>query len=413
MPFGTRAAIGGSTILAMSGTTRRLTFPTVTLLLAAATTRVAALEPPAEGAFKWDAALTADALRVESGVVRSTALGHLDVRLGIDAAKLFGWSGTTLRIEAIADQGGKPNGRVGTLQGISNIEVRQNAVRLYATWIETEVGQGVKALAGLYDLNSEFYATDASSTLVHPAFGIGAELGQTGKNGPSIFPALSFGVRLKAEALSGFYAQGAVLDAVPGDPNHLGRTEVRLSRGEGALLVAEAGWQESGADGPGPRRWGLGLWDYTRPAPGIEGAGTARNFGAYGLVQGPMFEASKGKTVAFIRAGLARGRVNAIDAALDAGLMVERPWGESGPSSLSAGVAIARLGREHRNAEVAAGRALRALEAALEIDVRWLLRPGLTMQPLVQRVWNVAGRPGTVATVVGARWIWSLGDAGN
>jgi carbohydrate-selective porin OprB len=76
-------------------------------------------------------------------------------------------------------------------------------------------------------------------------------------------------------------------------------------------------------------------------------------------------------------------------------------------------VAIARLGREHRNAELAAGRASRAFEAALEIDVHWLLRPGLTMQPLVQRVWNVAGRPATAATVVGARWVWSLGDAGG
>lgn len=347
------------------------------------------------------------------GLARSTALGHLDVRLGIDAAKLFGWPGTTLRVEAIADEGGKPNGRVGTVQGISNIEVRQNALRLYSTWIETELRPGMKALIGLYDLNSEFYATDASSTLIHPAFGIGAELGQTGGNGPSIFPALSLGVRLKAQAASGLYAQGAVLDAVPGDPDHPGRTEVRLSRGEGVLLVVEAGWQENGADGPGPRHWGLGVWDYSRPAPRIDGGGTARNIGAYGLAQGVLIDASHGRTLGFLRAGLASGRVNALDAALDAGLMIERPWGLRGPASLSVGVAVARLGREHRDAEAIAGRALRPLEAALELDLRWRLRPGLAMQPLVQRAWNAAGRPGSAATIFGVRWIWSPGDAGD
>lgn len=396
----------------MFGKTRwRLICP-MGLLLVSAAARGATTEGPGEAGLKWDAALTVDALRANLPV-QTTALSHLDLRLGIDAAKLFGWPGTTLRVEAIADHGGKPNGRVGTLQGISNIEVRQSALRLYSTWIETELRPGMKALVGLYDLNSEFYSTDASSTLIHPAFGIGAELGQTGRNGPSIFPALSFGVRLKAQAASGFYAQGAVLDAVPGDPDHLGRTVVRLSCGEGALLAAETGWQENGADGLGPRHWGFGVWDYTRPASRIDGTGTARNVGAYGLAQGVLIDAPKGKTLGFVRAGVASGRVNAMDAALDAGLMVERPWDESGPASLSAGIAIARLGREHRDAEAAAGHTLRSLEAALEVGVRWRLRPGLLMQPLLQRVWNVAGEPGKTATIVGARWIWSLGDAGD
>jgi porin len=382
------------------------------LLATEAQAQAASADAANESALSWEATVSVDTLHAGRPAL-TTALSHIDLRLGVDAARLFGWQGTTLRVEALADHGGKPNGKVGSLQGVSNIEVRQNALRLYSTWAEHELGPGVTALVGLYDLNSEFYATDASSQLIHPAFGIGTEFGQTGRNGPSIFPTLSFGGRLKAQARSGFYAQGAVLDAVPGDPDHSGRTVVRLSRGEGALLAMEAGWQESPADGPASGRWGVGIWGYTRAVEKIDGAGTARNVGVYGLAQGVLLDSPRPRTLGFVRAGLASGRVNAVDAAFDAGLLIDRPWGRSGPASMSAGIAVARLGRDHRSAQALAGTSLRAVEATLELGARWRPWRGLAVQPLVQHVWNVAGRPGTAATVVGARWVWTLGDAGE
>ena len=56
--------------------------------------------------------------------------------------------------------------QIATVQGISNLEVAQNAARIYATWIEHEFkAAGTRVLFGLYDLNSEFYATDASGLL--------------------------------------------------------------------------------------------------------------------------------------------------------------------------------------------------------------------------------------------------------
>ena len=382
------------------------------LLATEAHAQAAPVEVANERAWSWDATVSVDTLRASRPVL-TTALSHVDLRLGVDAERLFGWPGTTLRVEALADHGGKPNGKVGSLQGISNIEVRQNALRLYSTWAERELSPGVKALVGLYDLNSEFYATDASSQLIHPAFGIGTEFGQTGRNGPSIFPTLSFGGRLKVQARSGFYAQGAVLDGVPGDPDHGGRTVVRLSRGEGALLAVEGGWQESLADGPGPGRWGVGIWAYTRAAERVDRIGTARNAGVYGLAQGVLNDSPRAGTRGFVRAGLASGRVNAVDAAFDAGLLIDRPWGESGPGSVTAGIAVARLEHEHRSAQALAGNSLRAVEATLELGARWRPWRGLAVQPLVQRIWNVAGRPGTAATVVGARWVWSSGDPGD
>ncbi|MDQ6638383.1 MAG: porin, partial [Pseudomonadota bacterium] len=109
------------------------------------------------------------------------ALSHVDLRLTADAGRWLGWAGTILRVEAIADHGAKPNSRVGSPQGMSNIEVKANGVRLYSFWVAHDFGPAINVLAGLYDLNSEFYVTDGSSTLVHPAFGVGAELAQTGR----------------------------------------------------------------------------------------------------------------------------------------------------------------------------------------------------------------------------------------
>ena len=354
------------------------------------------------------------ALLVETGVVidalrprsaPASVLSHVDVRLTADAGKGLGWTGTVFRFEALADHGGKPNGRVGTLQGLSNIEVRTNAVRLYSLWASHDFASGINVLAGLYDLNSEFYATEASSSLIHPAFGIGSELGQTGRNGPSIFPDLAVGLRVRARSDDGYYAQGVALDAVAGD--HADDVfAVRWRRADGALLVGEAGWQgEPVLDSEIPSRWGIGAWGYTKAVRRLGGVGAATNLGVYVIGQAPIGSAASRAPVAFVRAGVADPRVNRLAAALDAGVTVDHPWGPSGPATLTSGIAIARLGRAYRAAQATF---VRAEEVAFEIGARWRFGRALAVQPLVQRVWNVAGRRDATATVIGVRAIWSF-----
>ena len=363
-------------------------------------------EAGAASPFAWQAEYLLDALQVRrprSGAV----LGHLELGLTADAERWLGWSGTTLHVSAIADHGAKPNRTLGSLQGISNIEVDPAAARLYATWAERELAAGVTARVGLLGLDEEFYATPASAPFIHPAFGTGPELAETGANGPSIFPVLSLGVRLKAELDGGAYLQTALLDAVPGHANHPRRTTVRLSRGEGALLVAEAGWQERSAEGPGEARWGIGVWGYSRRVEPVD-AGTARaNAGVYAIGQALLLDRREGRTRAFVRAGVAERRVNAIDAAFDLGLVVDRPLGEAGPEAVFAGVAVAHLGRPWRAAQARAGVALVAQETAVELGAVFQLGRGFALQPLVQRIRNVGGERRT-ATIAGLRLAWSF-----
>ena len=362
-------------------------------------------------AWSWDGIYKADLLHSKT---TSGAVGNLGLRATADAGALFGWDDTTLHAELLWNHGSKPNRHIGTTQGISNLEVAQSAARVYASWIEHEFkASGTSVLFGLYDLNSEFYATDASGLLIHPSFGIGIDFSQSGRNGPSIFPNLGLALRAKQQLGSGYYLQGALIDGVPGDPEHPGRTTIRLSRNDGALMVAEFGWQERGDDGPKPAHWGIGTWRYTRRSDRIDGSGGECNQGVYALAQGVLFDAGHGRTTGFVRAGIANRRVNAVDLGFDAGVLVEHPFGNDGPSALTAGVAVARYGRTHREAVRAdEGVALAAHETALEVGARWQLSSALALQPVLQHVWNTGGRRAAKETIAGLRLEWSFGQAG-
>ena len=370
----------------------------------------AAVQPEDAKRWSWDAVYKADLLR--SAATGSVLVGNLNLRANADADALFGWTGTILHTEALLNHGGKPNRRIGSTQGISNLEVVDSAARVYATWIQKDFGDGKSLLFGLYDLNSEFYATDASGLLIHPSFGIGIDFSQSGRNGPSIFPNLGLALRAKVQHDGGYYTQFALIDGVPGDPDTPGRTVVRLKREDGALMVGEYGWQQGQADAAEDAKlghWGVGAWGYTQRSDRQDGSGSERNHGVYALAQAVLRGGQDARTTGFVRAGLANRRVNAVDLAVDAGVLVERPFGEAGPRAVTAGVALARFGRPYR---AAAPALVATRETTFEVGARWQPWASVAVQPLVQRTWNVGGRPGEHATLVGARIEWSLGAGG-
>lgn len=359
----------------------------------------AAAEAPGASPWRFEGVYKADLLRAERPRV-ATAVGHLDIALSVDAGVLLGGVATKLRIEAISDQGGKPNRAIGTLGGISNLEVARSSARLYSAWLARDFAPELNVLAGLYDLNSEFYSTDASALLIHPAFGIGTALAQTGANGPSIFPNLSAGVRVRATRESRWYAQAAVLDGVPGDPAQPGRTVVHWRHGDGVLAVAEAGRQESES----PRHWGIVVWAYSARAPLLDGTGAGRNRGFYAIAQ--ELVAGAPRTTGFVRAGRTDGRINAVATALEAGALIEKPWGDAGPVAATAGLAMAWLGAAQRARLARSGVATKPYEASFEIGARWTPGAGFAVQPLVQRVRHAGGVRGACSTIVGARLEW-------
>ncbi len=337
-------------------------------------------------------------------------LDNLDVTAALDGEKLIGSPGTTALLYFLNNSGKRPGADlVGDAEGIDNIEVGSPGYRLYEAWVQQDLFQHrVSVLAGLYDLNSEFYITDASGLFLRSTFGIGTDIGQTGQNGPSIFPVTSAGVRVRVRPAPDFAVQAAALDGVPGNPNHARGTYVQFKHGYGALLVLEADYQPGG-DGA-TDKLGLGAWEYTEGFDDLLDADNAgnppqrRNNGVYVLGQHALYRSRTCDGCgldAFARFGTASGAVNPFDAAWSAGLVATGliPGREAG--RLGLGIEGAHSSAKYRRAVNTADSATTAIELTYSDD----LAPWFSVQPDVQYIVNPgADSTRKNATVAGARF---------
>ena len=365
---------------------------------------------------------------VSGGLASGTEyLGNIDVKLAVDGDKAWGWPGATALLYVLNNHGGKINAaHVGSAQGVDNIEVATNTTKLYQAWLQQSLlADRLSLLAGLYDLNSEFYATSSSGLFLHPAFGIGSELAQTGQNGPSIFPTTSFAVRLKVRPAPGFYAQAVALDGVPGDPNNPHGTHVQFNKGDGALIVGEVGWApgedearpEPAEKGESLSKLAVGLWHYTARFDDLQdtdaGGNPERrmNRGMYVLAQRALYQeagdASQGLT-AFLRFGVASADVNQFDRALDAGLVYRGLLPGRDDDLLGFAIAAEHNGAKFRQTEAGAGNSSSSAEVAYELSYRAQVAPWLAIQPDIQHIVNHGAPSVRSAWIAGVRFEISL-----
>jgi porin len=191
--------------------------------------------------LELEAVHTWDLFSVVSGGLhrKLESLGNLDLQLKVDLEKLAEWTGASLQVYGLGDYGGNPSKNSGDAQVHDNIE-SPDTWKLYGAWFQQELVSGkLSLLAGLYDLNSEFDVSPAALLFINSSHGIGADFAQSGLNGPSIFPTTSLAGRIKVSPWESFYAQVAVLDGVPGDPEDPRGTQVILDRDDGVLVVSE------------------------------------------------------------------------------------------------------------------------------------------------------------------------------
>lgn len=370
--------------------------PALTVLLCALATPVAAKE-----GWTWEAAYTADVIGTVAGERRA---GRFLDNLDLIAERKFG--GLTAHAHLLSNSGGAPNDVAGTLQGIDNIEVARPRAKVYELWVEHALPDPRFSLrAGLYDLNSEFYATEAAGLLIAPPFGIGSELASTGPNGPSIFPSTAVAVRARFMSEDGVYAQAAALNAQAGAPGDPGGTDLGFDAG--ALLIAEAGVR---GDLGG---FGVGAWRYTERQDDLRdlspsGAPAGRTAqGAYVLGERRLFGQDDGRAVTgFVRAGVSDGDTTPFAGGWQAGLLVSRPFAGRPDSAISIGVHQGILTDKHRANGADSGLDLGPAESGLELTYADALAPGVTLQPTLQYVRRPAGdRHTRDAVVLGVRFI--------
>lgn len=339
---------------------------------------VRALADEVPRALTLEGSYVADVDAVADGPQKGTRFVDL---LRIDATadldRIAGWHGARAVLTFEAGTGTQPNLLAGTLEGIDNAETSLNRPRLFQAYLQQNLGSATAKL-GFVDLNSDFYATDSSSLLLAPPFGIGSELAASGPNGPSIFPSTAPTVSLKLAPAKDFYLEAAVVSAearVIGDPGG----PAPLLR-EGALLIGEAGWTGNGG------KLALGGWTYTQRQDDqrdLDAAGDPvkrRAWGIYGLFEQPL----GGKVTAFVRGGLSDTDTTEFAGSLQAGVIVNAVIPGRPDSRLSAGVHAAFLPHKFRDNMADAGEPQRPVEPGWEVTYEDQLTPWLTVQPDVQ-----------------------------
>ena len=363
---------------------RRLTPALATML------GLTAMAPPAEGREGLDlaATYTGDVTATVSGGSDRKAryLDNLELSLDADLDTLAGMGGTVFHLTVLNNLGLRANDAAGSLEGVNNIEVGRAAVRLFEAWGEKTFGPASLRL-GLYDLNSEFYATESAGLLLAPPFGIGSEFAASGPAGPSIFPSSSLTARVRANLPEGRgYAQVAVLNAKArtfGDP---GGVDLRFDEG---LLVA-------GEVGLGTRlRVSLGGWSYTRPRDAL--AATAPDGsplretprGLYAMSEARLAQGGRRAVTAFLRGGLARGRTQPFASSVQAGVLVAPAILGRDDSAVSLGLHRSATSDDFRQAQLAAGDPAWHSETAVELTYSDQVMPHVTLQPDLQVIRQV------------------------
>lgn len=353
------------------------------------------------GLWSVEAAYTADVIGPVAGdsARRGSVLDNFDLVGDLDLGRAIGWDGAVLHGYLLSNNGDIPNDVVGSLQGVDNIEVGRQDIRLYELWIQAPLGERTTVLAGLYDLNSEFYANDAAGLLIAPSFGIGSELAATGPNGPSIFPSTALAVRINHEFDNG-YVRGAVLNAHAGVPGDTGGVDVEFDGG--ALVIAEAGFTGGG-------KFAVGAWRYTDHQDDIRdltplGDPVRRTSqGAYILAERVLWGAPDdgGRVVTgFLRAGISDGSTSPFKGGWQAGVLVERVFASRPDGVLSIGLQQGALSSRMRANLIDEGVDAADAESGLEITYSDRLTDRITLQPDLQVIFDNGGASDAGTVVV-------------
>jgi porin len=343
---------------------------------------------------------------------RSVYLHSLSLTLSLDLGKLLGWRGATFFVYGMNLQGDNPSLSVGDAQGVSNIAAF-SATKLYEAWIEQDLWGGrLSFLAGLYDLNSEFAVIESASVFINSSQAINPTFSKSGRNGPSIFPYTTLGIRARYKPSRRFYVQSAVLNGVAGNPDNPRGTEILFGPGNGVLIDVEAGWmfQEGarGEDTVGQRRRrrfrryerpiyagkvALGVWSYTARFPPLLGEpgspSKSGNAGLYLLLAHPVWRSASGgarSLEAYARLGWANPRFNRFGFFAGGGLVLDAPF----PGRLNdvAGIAVAAAfnGRDYLELLSRGGRPAARAEWDIELTYQARIRRWLAVQPDIQYV---------------------------
>lgn len=387
--------------------------------------------------LRLDATYTTELASNRQGGARqgTVRLGLLELRGQADGERLLGLPGLSATASVQRSHGSDPSTLVGDAQGVSSIAAPARW-RLFEAWVEQNYAeQNLSLMVGRFDLNVEFYQLDSAGLFMHSSFGIGPELSQTGRGGPSLFPDTALSARL-AWHQGPLTLRAAVLNGVPvAVPRADGRTGLHRP-GDGALWVAEVALQ-----GPAPladvattgrplsvlgraarsqmhdSKLALGLWhhgarfdDLARVDSGGQPLLRRGISGGYLIAEQLLWHdpaLASHRLRGFVQFGRGDNRVSRFVAYRGLGLSLSSPWPSRPDDDLGLALAVARTSSGFAEQQRAAGVSPHAAESALELSYLATLQPWLKLQASAQQV----RRPDTDSAPKAARLLQLRLDA--
>ncbi len=360
---------------------------------------------------------TGDYIADRSGGLRRKRafVGAVDLSLTLDAEKMLGWKGTTLYLYGFGNNGGAPSrDNVGDAQGVSFYETGRYMWTINDASIEKKLfNDRVSVLGGLYDLSNDFDLVDCARLFLNSSYFVNPTISSSGVNGASIYPATSYGGRIRVQPIDGFTIQTAVLDGIPGKPV--------FGKSDGLLLATElsllAGSEENSTTLYG--KYAVGYWQYTAWFDDIadvddDGNAVRRSgsSGFYGLIEKALYHEKENPDAGlafFLRLGSCDPNTNQYDPYMSGGLVYTGLVKGRPGDKLGLAFASVSNSAKYRQSMSAAGTPVDTTEKNLELTYLARITPWLAIQPDFQFVIN-PGMDIAVknAVVVGSRFAVSF-----
>ncbi len=331
---------------------------------------------------------------VNGGLRKGTEhLLNADLTASADLSKLAGLSDASFFVHFLGNNGESISNDVGDIQKVSNIE-GYRTFKLYQCWFEQSFPSAdLSFLIGIFDLNAEFYVTPTSALFLNGSHGVGIDLGQTGLNGPSVFPNTSLAMRLRYAPEGAISYSVAAFDGRPGSSDNGNSFDLSLNGRDGYFLIGEAAFEQSGS-----LKCAAGAWYYTGSfadvcaVDGLENYFERRdNIGAYLLFDHALYTEPEGRSGGlniFTRFGITNDHVNLIRSHVGAGLTYKGLFNGRDDDEFGYAFAYAAFGSDFRRLTKFYGESTAAFEAAHEVTYRGTITPWLAVQYNVQYIVN-------------------------
>src|SRR6266550_7672990 len=338
-------------------------------------------QPSVVPAIVYDGAAFAD---LAGGLRRGTTyLGTLRFQLTADGSRLAGVPGMTLFVAGLNIHGGHPSSFAGDAQGVSNLEGPARSM-LYEGWIQQNLFRNqLSILIGRYDLNTEFYRLQSAGLFLNSSFGIGPELSQSGRSGPSIFPNTSVGARIAWKPVRSVVVRAATFNEglLMSEFAYLFRPDAKDTspRNPHFRLGRMAGLP------PYTAKFALGTWHYSGKYPDLrEPIQHKGSSGAYMLADVTVYKDSarpSRRVSLWGQFGIGDARVNRFARYTGAGVVMSGPLKARENDELGVAIAVA-----HNGGHFAAGSNVTRAETTFECSYLAPITSHLAIQQDVQYV---------------------------